>query len=197
MTKIINKWYISLVIAPIITTYLTNFFILPKLFSDWKLAIIFSLTILTITLLIELKLLSESHNIPNESDKRIIKRLLKKLDIKSFQEEICMNDSWNGYKQDSIHKIIKYQHAVKLIKNKTVDKKLQQMIDIFNYKLDLFTDFTAQNVYGGNSGFLIPFKNSEDRNSVKKDSEKMNILAKNAFAELENLVEYLKSKKYI
>lgn len=197
MTKIINKWYISLVIAPIITTYLTNFFILPKLFSDWKLAIIFSLTILTITLLIELKLLSESNNIPNENDKRIIKRLLKKLDIKSFQEEICVNDSWNGYKQDSIHKIINYQHAVKLIKNKTVDKKLQQMIDIFNYKLDLFTDFTAQNVYGGNSGFLIPFKNYEDRNSVKKDSEKMNILAKNAFAELENLVEYLKSKKYI
>ena len=86
---------------------------------------------------------------------------------------------------------------VKLIKNKTVDKKLQQMIDVFNDKLDLFTDFTAQNVYGSNSGFLIPFKNSEDRNSVKKDSEKMNILAKNAFAELENLVEYLKSNKYI
>ncbi|HEU4791662.1 MAG TPA: hypothetical protein VFS71_18385 [Flavobacterium sp.] len=197
MTKIINKWYLSLVIAPIITTYLTNFFTLPKLFSDWKLAIIFSLTIFAISLLIELKLLSESHNSPNENDKRIIKRLFKKLDVKSFQQEICMNDSWNGYKQDSIHSIIKYQHAVRLIKNKTVDKKVQQMIDVFNYKLDLFTDFTAKNVYGDNSGFLIPFKNSEDRNSVKKDAEKMNILAKNAFEELESLVEYLKFKKYI
>lgn len=197
MTKILNKWYLSLVIAPIITTYLTNFFSLPKLFSDWKLAIIFSLSIFVIILLIELKLLSESQKKPNECDKRIVKRLLKKLDLKSFQEDICMADSWNGYRQDSIYGIIKYQHAVKLIENKTVDKKLQQLINNFNDKLDQFTDFTAVNVYGGNSGFLVPFKNSENRSAVKKDSEKMNVLAENAFVELEKLLEYLKFKKYI
>lgn len=197
MTKTINKWYFSLVVVPIITTYLTNFFTLPKLFNDWKLAIIFSLTIFIIILLIELKLAYESQNQPNENDKRIVKRLLKKLDLKSFQQDICMSDSWDGYKQSSIHSIIKYQFAVKLINNKTVDKKLQQQINNFNTKLDEFTDFTAKNVYGINSGFLVPFKNSEDRNSIKKDSQKMNTLAKNAFTELECLLDYLTSKNYI
>lgn len=197
MIKTLNKWYFSLVIIPILITYLTNFFSLPKLFEDWKLTIIFSLSILVIILLIELKIVNEILSQPDENDKKIIKKLLKKLNLKSFQEDICTVDSWNGYNQDSIHNITKYQYSARLIENKTLDKNLQKLIENFNDKLADFTAFTAHNVSGNNSGFLVPFKDSNDRDRIKQNCDKMNSLSKIAFHELEILLAYLQSKKYL
>lgn len=186
-----------MIVVPIFITYLTNFFTLPKLFEDWKLAVIYSLSILIVILLIELKEALTIRNLPDENDKKIIKKLLNKLDLKSFQDDIYSVDSWNGYSQKAICNITSYQYAAKLIENKTINKKMQQLIDNFSNKLEDFTDFTSNNVYGNNSDFLIPFKDSKDKESVKKDSEKMNRLSKVAFEELEFLVLYLKENKYL
>ncbi|GEM_PF-1883367 len=54
MSRVLEKWYVSLIIIPILLTYLTNYFTIPLLTSDWKIAIIFSLSITVIILLLEI-----------------------------------------------------------------------------------------------------------------------------------------------
>jgi hypothetical protein len=200
MKKILSKWYLTLIVVPIFLTYLTNYFTLPKILEDWKTSIIFSITILSIILIIQVKLLKEElaklRNRPNESDIKIIEKLLKKLNVKSFEEDICKNDAWNGYPQKSIHNITDYQYAARSIINKTTDKKLNQLLAKFNKSLEDFTDFTSCHVYGHEAGFLIPFKH-DNRARAEIDSVKMNKLSLLAFMEFEILIAYLKDKKYI
>ena len=70
------------------------------------------------------------------------------------------------------------------------------MVNNFNVKLELFTDFSSCNLYSAPGGFLIPFKDSTNREKIKKDTLKMNALANAAYRELEILIDYLKRNGY-
>lgn len=200
MNKILSKWYISLVIAPILITYLTNHFSLPLLFSDWKLSIIFSLIIVIIILAIELKIQrddNKSNEIIKKSDTETIRRLLGFLNLKLVQEEVLRNESWNGYPHEAIGSIIAYQHESRLLENKLIDRKLCILFDNFNDKLNAFTDFSSFHMHGSpHPDFLIPFKDPDNRDKGWEDSKKIDKLAQDVYEELEILIAYLKREGY-
>lgn len=112
MKKIVEKWYLSLFIIPIILTYLTSYFSLPDIFKNWQYSIIVSLVLLVSILMYELRSLKKQLNtfVPKKSDKKIIQKLLKELDLDSFHEEIFEQNSWYGYKKEAISKSISFTY---------------------------------------------------------------------------------------
>ena len=203
MRKILDKWYLSMLIIPIVLTYLTDYIKLPIIFANWEYSIIASMTILIGILLFELKTLSNRLKIvsekPKKADKKIIRELLETLNIDKFQEEILRQDAWNGYYRDDIHRIIEFQEKAKLIGYKTSNEKVNNLINQFLAKLDDFTQYSSVRV-SGQGDWLMPFKNNTDihpHEKIKKETEEMNALTKKCFIELENLMKYLRDKDYI
>lgn len=199
MSKLLTKWYISLIVAPILITYLTNYFSFPLLLNDWKLSIIFSLVIFIIILAVELKIQKDkvdANEIIIITDTETTKRLFNVLNIKMLQEEILRKESWNGYLSDAIGNVIDYQHESRLIENRFLDKDSQIIIDNFNDVLESFTDYSSLNMYGGTHSYLIPFKYSDNKDKAMEDSKKIDKLAKDVYKELEILITHLKKKGY-
>lgn len=203
MRKILDKWYLSMFIIPIILTYLTDYIKLPIIFANWEYSIIASMTILIGILLYELNTLSNILKIarekPKKADKKIVRELLKTLNIDKFHEEIVRQDAWNGYYRDDIHRIIEFQEKAKLIGFKTSSEKVNNLINQFLAKLDDFTQYSSVRV-SGQGDWLIPFKDNPDihpHEKIKKETEEMNALTKKCFVELENLMKYLRDKEYI
>jgi|GEM_PF-2453104 len=200
MQKLLDKWYLSLILVPITLTYLTEYFSLLYLKTDWNLTIILTLTVATIILIFELIITNQKLNkiskLPKEQDITIIKKLLKTLNVKSFEYDICTNDSWNGYREKSIHNLIDYLHKVKLLAYRTTDAKLNNLLANFNFRLEEFIEYSSCHLYGHEAGFLIPFKYN-DREKAREDAKKMNHLSMLAFKDFEFLILYLKEKKYI
>ncbi|MFC1225342.1 hypothetical protein ACFE6N_16150 [Pedobacter sp. BG31] len=197
MKSIIEKWYISLIAVPILLTYLTSYYTLPKLFADWKITIILCLTIFCTILLIELRIKRQDIKLlksaPKPTDIRAINRLLKKLDVKAFEEDICHNDAWNGYRQDTVSGIIDYQYASRLSKNEILDIDINLALGRFNLQLERFTDFMGYHVSGHPAGFLVPFKDY-DQEKAKIDSDRMNDLSGKAYSDFKALMKLLKEK---
>lgn len=203
MRKILEKWYLSMFIIPIIVTYLTNYIKLPIIFANWEYSIITSMTILIGILLYELNTLSNILKIerekPKKADKKIVRELLETLNIDKFHEEIVRQDAWNGYYRDDIHRIIEFQEKAKLIGFKTSSEKVNNLINQFVDKLDDFTQYSSVRV-SGQGDWLIPFKDNPDTHpneKITKETEEMNSLTKKCFVELENLMKYLRDKEYI
>lgn len=203
MKKILNKWYLSVFIIPIILTYLTYYIKLPIIFENWEYSIIASMTILIGILLYEINNLSKRlkgvNEKPKKADKKIVRKLLKTLNIDKFHDEIVRQDAWNGYYREDIHRIIEFREKAKLIGYKTSNEKVNSLINNFLKKLDEFTEYSSMRVYG-RGDWLVPFKDNPDihpREKIKKETEKMNKLSNESFVELENLMEYLRNKEYV
>lgn len=200
MDKLLNKWYFGLIALPILINLLTNSIGLPDLFKDWSLTIIISLSFLIIVLLNELTLFSkkikELNYKPKKSDKKIIEKLLNLLDIDAFHEDIKEQDSWYGYRKDSIKKILEFKEAARLISNKTSDTKLNKLILDLKNALDDFCSFSSKELYG-NGDFYSPAKDSEfNLEKAEKAQPVMNAKAEFAFLKLTLLLDYLKCKHY-
>lgn len=203
MKKILDKWYLSMFIIPIILTYLTNYINLPIIFENWQYSIIASFLILTGILLYEIKILKKQlttlEEKPKKSDKKIVRDLLETLNIDKFHEDIVRQDAWNGYHREDIHRIIEFQEKTKLIGYKTSNKKVNNLISEFLNKLDEFTDYSSVRVYG-KGDWLVPFKDNpkiHPHEKIKKETEIMNELTQKCFVELEILMEFLKEKEYV
>jgi|GEM_PF-2232359 len=78
---------------------------------------------------------------PKRSDLKALKGILKKLDVNASEENICNNDAWNGYRQDTANSIIAYQYFSRLSKNKTLDSDINLALGRINFQLEKFTDF--------------------------------------------------------
>lgn len=203
MKKILDKWYLSMFIIPIVLTYLTNYIKLPIIFANWEYSIIASMTILIGILLYELSTLYNTLKIarekPKKTDKKIVRELLETLNIDKFHEEIVRQDAWNGYYRENIHRIIEFQEKAKLIGYKTSSEKVNNLINQFLTKLDDFTEYSSVRV-SAKGDWLMPFKDNLDihsRKIIKKETEEMNALAKKCFVELETLMIYLKDREYV
>tara|TARA_R110000850_G_C9994993_1_gene467533 strand:+ start:7314 stop:7883 length:570 start_codon:yes stop_codon:yes gene_type:complete len=187
-------------ILPIFLTYLTTYINLPSIFENWEYSIITSLLILVGILIYELFTLNDElkdiRNTPKKGDKKIVCELLETLNLDKFHEEIVCHDAWNGYDHESIYRIIEFQEKAKLIGYKTSNKKLNALINTFVIKLDDFTDYSSLRLYG-RGDWLIPFKDNHPREIIKKETDKMNMLSKECFIELEYLMEYLRHKEYV
>lgn len=200
MTRIVNKWYFSMIIIPIILTYLTSYFNLPKIFNNWKNSIITSLIILIAILIYELitlkKMLVEQSEKPKDNDKKIVKRLLDGLDLDTFHEDIYEQDAWYGYSKDAISCVMNFTMQSRLIKNKTSDKKLNILISNLTKKLNDFQEYSSIRLFGDRTSY-VPNKENGTREKIKLESLEMNRMTKESFFELEKLTDYLKKKEYI
>ena len=203
MRKFTDRWYLSMLIVPIVLTYLTDYIKLPIIFEKWEYSIIASMTILIGILLYELKSMSHSLKIardkPKKADKIIVRKLLEILDIDKFHEEIVLQDAWNGYYRDDIHRIIEFQEKAKLIGYKTSNEEVNNLISQFVVKLDDFTQYSSVRV-SSQGGWLVPFKDNPEihpHEKIKKETEEMNALTQKCFSELEGLMKYLRDKDYI
>lgn len=203
MSKILEKWYVSLFILPIVLSYLTDYINLPIIFSNKEYSIIISLSIIIGILIYEVVVLNKRiksfEEKPKKVDKKIINELLEILDIDKFHEEIVLQNAWYGYHRDDIHRIIEFQEKSKLIGYKTSNQTVNNLINSFVSALDEFTDYSSVRVYG-KGDWLIPFKDNidkDEREKIKLETDKMNDLTKKSFIELENLMKYLKEKDYL
>ncbi|SEO20460.1 hypothetical protein SAMN05444671_0696 [Flavobacterium sp. CF108] len=179
---------------------MTSYFSLPDIFKNWQYSIIVSLLLLISILLYELRSLKKELNVfvPKKSDKKIIQKLLKELDLDSFHDDIYEQNSWYGFKKEAISKSISFIYKARLIKNKVTDKKLQILINNFTDKLNEFHEYSSVNLYGRDN-YLVPNKDNlnENRNLVQQETKEMNRLAKESFVKLETLVEYAKNNEYL
>lgn len=203
MRKILEKWYVSLFILPIVLSYLTDYINLPIIFSNKEYSIIISLSIIIGILIYEVVVLNKRiksfEEKPKKVDKKIINELLEILDIDKFHEEIVLQNAWYGYHRDDIHRIIEFQEKSKLIGYKTSNQTVNNLINNFVSALDEFTDYSSVRV-SEKGDWLIPFKDNidkETREKIKQETDKMNDLTKKSFIELENLMKYLKEKDYL
>ncbi|MGE6352920.1 hypothetical protein ACQKCJ_03470 [Flavobacterium sp. NPDC079362] len=200
MKRILEKWYLSIFVIPIVLTYLTSYFSLPDIFKNWQYSIIVSLVLLVSILLYELRNLKNELNVfvPKKSDKKIIQKLLKELDLDSFHEDIYEQNSWYGYKKEAISKSISFIYKARLIKNRVTDNGLQVLISNFTEKLNKFHEYSSIHLYGGDN-YFIPNKDnlSENRSIVEQETKEMNRLAKESFFELEKLMKYAKNNEYL
>jgi len=202
MKKIFKRWYVSIFLIPIVLTYFTDFIGLPLIFRNWNYSVITCQFILIVILLYELISLDKDFErfkfSPKESDKKIVKRLLETLDIDMFQEEIYKQDAWYGYKSNAIGKIIDFTADLSLIRNKTTDDELNNLLENFSMKLEVFKSYSSLRLYGlRNSLFYVPNKDTDEiRVRTKIETGKMNEMTKEAFEALEMLIEYLKRRKY-
>lgn len=203
MSKILEKWYVSLFILPIVLSYLTDYINLPIIFSNKEYSIIISLSIIIGILIYEVVVLNKRIKSFEEKlkkvDKKIINELLEILDIDKFHEEIVLQNAWYGYHRDDIHRIIEFQEKSKLIGYKTSNQTVNNLINNFVSALDEFTDYSSVRVYG-KGDWLIPFKDNIDKDEqkkIKEETDKMNDMTKKSFIELENLMKYLKEKDYL
>lgn len=201
MDKLFNKWYFGLIAIPILINLLTNSIGLPYLFKEWTITLIATLLFLVIILLTEIILVSNKIKLiqfnPKESDKRIIKSLLKTLDIDSFHEDIKNQDSWYGYKKKVIHKTIEFAQNVGLISNRTSDFKLNILLLNLKNAIDDFNSYSATQLYG-DGDYFSPAKDSElNVERAKKAQPIMNEKADIAFTKLTELLDYLKLKNYL
>ena len=85
-----KRWYLGTIIIPILLTYLTNYFNLPKILEDWNFAVFVTLIIIICILSYELHMLNLKHkrliNKPKKSDKKIVKKLIKTLNVNFFKK---------------------------------------------------------------------------------------------------------------
>jgi len=203
MKLLLKKWYITAFVLPLILTYLTSYIQLPDIISNWEYSIILSLLILTTILVYEIILLNKKitglEAKPTANDRSIIKNLLQTLNLKMFQEDIVLQDSWNGYKSEAIHNLIEFKHNSILLENQTSVEELNFLIADFLKELNIFIKHSSNHLYG-KGYWLVPFKDNPEVNSrekVKKETETMNFMSKKAFEKLEKLMIYLRTNDYL
>lgn len=201
MNKILDRWYMTIFIIPIVLTYSTNYLTLPDIFSNWQYSIIVSLFIIIGILLYEIFLLKrqiEHRKIePKRRDKEIINDLLSTLNLDVFHEDIYEQNAWYGYKKEAISNIIDFTSDVRLIKNKTSDKELNSYLENFTNKLKDFQEYSAVRLFG-ETNFYMPNKDSKEAKKIAEiETKKMNELTKESFLELEKLMQYLREKEYV
>ncbi len=202
MEKLLNKWYFGLVVIPILINLLTNSIGLPDLFKEWTTTVIATLSFLIIILSTELSLLSikirRLEFKPKKSDKKIIKNLLTTLDIDAFHEEIKDQDSWYGYKKETIRKTIDFKEDAGLISNKTSDKKLNILILDLKKAIEDFNSYSARQLYSNGDDWYSPAKDTDFNVQKAKVAQPiMNEKAEISFNKLTILLDYLKDKNYL
>jgi len=202
MKRILEKWYIGLIILPILINLITEYFDSPTLLQNWSFTIIGTFAIIISILSYELikanQEISKLKELPKNSDKKIIKELLNTLDINEFQNEIVEQSCWYGYKRSSINKLYEYCRKAELLQYKTADSTLNKYIKNLAISIHNFNDLASTILYGDNELTYDPDKkNPVEYEKAKKTYPKVDELSKKSFGILTEMMEYLKTKNYL
>lgn len=203
MKKIIDRWYISLVLLPLIINYFTDFFKISGAFSITNLWLLFLAIILFIGFMEYYKLYSELKylkHIPKVNDKKIVRELLEKLDVMLFEEEISRKNSWYGYDSDAFFKTLDFVNDSRLLSYKTSDKRLNELINQFCDSLIVFHGYCSDKLFGskiGRNELEFAKESKESYEAAKTQSVEMNRLTSIAQRKLEKLLDYLRTFNYL
>ena len=202
MRKLNWKWYIAVIVIPIIINYFTDTVKLSDIFNNASYIVIFCLGILVIALQYDNVTLKQNlrkiNSTPNERDKKIINKLLKLLDVPSFQKEIYEQDSWNGYKIKSLDKVFDFIEQVELINNRTSDKVLNKLVEDLAGVLKKFAEYSGTHLYNDGGHYYTPDKNSEmNIKKLEMAQPVMNQMTTDAFNKLTVLLNYCRERNYL
>ncbi|SIR26771.1 hypothetical protein [Maribacter ulvicola] len=202
MKKVLDRWYIGLILLPIIMNLTTAKLDLPILLKNWNFTIIGTLIITNFIAIYEFIILKKENkrlnSIPKESDKKIIKNLLKTLDVISFQDKISEQSSWYGYEKTAMQNTFDFCEKARLINYKTADEKLNNYIQELRLSLDEFHEKASRILYSDNNTSYTPDKRNEVE--VKKTKEAYPEVDKKSiesFKILSELLKYLKENNYL
>lgn len=202
MKKILDKWYFSLIIIPILINISTGIFDYPTLLENWNYTVIGTLIIAIIILVFELisatKELKRIKRTPKESDKKIIKDLIETLDVTRFQNDIVSQSCWYGFSRKSIKNVHDFIEKSELLIYKTNDSVLNEYINRIKLTLIDFSDLASSVLYADNDKFYTPDKNHPvEREKLEEISPKVDKLSDKAFQVLEETLGYLKRNNYL
>lgn len=199
MKRILEKWYIGLVILPILINLITDYFNSSTLLQNWNFTIIGTLVIIVFILSYELikanKEISNLKELPKESDKKIITELLDVLNINEFQSEIVERSCWYGYKKSSIKRLYKFCEKSNLLQYRTADPILNKYVKNLVASIHDFNDLASTILYGDDDLTYKPDK-AREYEKAKKTYPKVDELSQKAFEVLTEMIDYLKAKNY-
>jgi len=125
-----------------------------------------------------------------KKDLKTINDLLNILDIKSFQEEIVMTNSWYGYNKKAIKRVLDFIEEVDLINRKTSNYKLNSLLQYFKFTLETFTNYSAKNMVSNDMSYELLLKLKEgDVPEADRIAKKINKKAKNGFVVLKEIID--------
>lgn len=201
MTKILNKWYFSLVLIPIIINVITAEFKLSNFVDNWKLTIVGILLVTCLILFYELyvakRKIEDLKSIPDTRDKRITNELISTLDISDFEENVYKQNSWYGYSQRAINKTIKFSEKALSEEYKTSDKKLNKLLEKLAQTLYDFNEYAGTKLYNEGNSYNPAKENEHNLKITEEATPIMNQMTTDAFVDLQKLLEYLRKRKYL
>lgn len=200
MKALLRKWYFSLVILPLVINYVSSAITSEVVIKDWKVTVIMVACILITILVLELMALRSNYklllSIPRNEDKRIVNDLLGIFDLDKFHEEIVSQNAWYGYKKEAIWRVLSFLESAQLPTNKPSDSKLNRKLSSLRSKLSDFNNYSASKLFSTGK-FFAPDKNTEF--GAKQASEAtpiLNKMAEDAYEALNDLMEYLRQKRF-
>ncbi len=201
MRKILNRWYISLILLPILVNFISSSFKIADFVEDKKNTIIFTLLICFLILLYEYFLqkrrIANLTFKPRKNDKRIINGLLSKIDLNKIQVEIFEESCWYGYKKEIIHNLIEFSQEIGLIENETSDKKLNDKFRSLKNNIDAFNSAASSILYPDSEFFYTPCKSTQAQyDRTKSKYPEVDRLSKEMFEKIKEIREYLILKNY-
>ena len=201
MKKIIEKWYLSLILIPIIVNLITARLNVKDFFDNWELTIISVLIILGVILIYEIyslrKIVISLSYIPKPRDKRIINELLTDLDIEDFENSIYKQNSWYGYTQISIKKGILFTEKAKSINYLTSDLVLNDLLKTLSDSIYDFNDYASSKLYSEGEFYRLAKENEHNLNISNEAYPIMNNKATKSFQNLQILLKYVRERNYL
>jgi hypothetical protein len=201
MSKILNKWYFSLILIPIIINLVTADFALTDFYENWKITVIGILVITCLILSFEQLQLKKTIKVlisnPNERDKRVVKELIEIIDIPDFEESVYKQNSWYGYSQRAIHKTMEFSKKALSEESKTSDEKLNKLIKILADTLYDFNAYAGVKLYSEGNSYNPAKENEYNIKITEEATPIMNEMTTKAYLELQKLMKYLRSHNYL
>lgn len=201
MSRILEKWYFSLIIIPIIINLITVDLNLSDFINNWKVTLIGILTILCLILIYELSisksLIKDLITKPKERDKRVIKELLDTLDIIDFEESIYKQNSWYGYSQEAIKKSILFTEKAESISFKTSDETLNNLITKLSNSIFDFNAYASTKLFYEGESYKPAKENEYNLRMTEEATPIMNKMTTLSFENLKELLKYLRERDYL
>ncbi|HAP63667.1 MAG TPA: hypothetical protein DCR93_30645 [Cytophagales bacterium] len=177
---ILKRWYVALLIVPILVKWLSKLVLESPVLSEPKdLALVFSAVVILI-LAIELSKRGESSL--TDHDQKIATGLIRGIDLDSFQQEFFDHDAWYGFREEAILGSTLFVYDTEKFSYKPKNKVLKRRIESLKKALEYFHDYSKNNLYGPrNNGWLInihrgaPYDDKEKGEKLyRESSEEMN-----------------------
>jgi len=202
MKRFLEKWYMGLIILPILVNILTASLNLQTLLNNWNYTIIGTLIISNLITIYEYKRI-KNENIkikitPKKNDKRIINELLNILDPDTFQDKIAEQSCWYGYEKKAMKKVFGFCEKSRLITYKTNDSRLNKLIQSLRENLENFTEQSSKILYSDNDySYTIDKTREHEVKRAKEVYPKIDEKTKESLRILEILLDYAKQKDYL